>query len=192
MNRWFWVRHGPTHEKTMVGHRDVPADLSDLALISRVKSALPSGARLMSSDLIRAVDTARVICPQGHAPITTPAFREIDFGAWDGLHWTVIGERWPDLSRAFWETPGDHRAPQGESWNDAAARINAEVDRLNAAHTGTDFIVAAHFGAILTQFQRASGRTAYQTLGQRIDNFSITQLNFQAGCWDVAQVNHIP
>lgn len=192
MNRWFWVRHGPTHEKTMVGHRDVPADLSDTALIDRVKAALPSKALLFSSDLIRAADTARVICPRGTEPTQTAAFREIDFGAWDGLHWTVIGDRWPDLSRAFWEQPGDHRAPNGESWNDALHRISSEVDRLNAMHQNTDFIVAAHFGAILTQYQRASGKTAYQTLGQKIDNFSITQLNFYAGDWDVALINHIP
>ena len=32
----------------------------------------------------------------------------------------------PDLSRAYWEDPGDHTPPGGESWNTAAARVTAE------------------------------------------------------------------
>ena len=192
MNRWFWVRHGPTHEKTMVGHRDIPADLSDKNLIERVKAALPNPAILMSSDLNRAAETARAISPQNHEPMQTPEFREFDFGKWDGMHWSSIGKQWPELSRAFWEEPGDHRAPNGESWNEVATRVSNEVDRLNAIHQNTDFIVAAHFGTILTQYQHANGKTAYETLAQRIDNFSITQLNFEAEEWHVAMINHIP
>ncbi|MDX5383564.1 MAG: histidine phosphatase family protein, partial [Rhodobacterales bacterium] len=29
MTRFFWLRHGPTHQKVFTGWRDVPADLSD-------------------------------------------------------------------------------------------------------------------------------------------------------------------
>ncbi|MDG1167584.1 MAG: histidine phosphatase family protein, partial [Sulfitobacter sp.] len=58
MTVWHWVRHGPTHEKTFVGWRDVPADLSDRALIGRLNSYLPSEAVVVSSDLIRSVTTA--------------------------------------------------------------------------------------------------------------------------------------
>ncbi|HBR39463.1 MAG TPA: histidine phosphatase family protein, partial [Sulfitobacter pontiacus] len=47
--------------------------------------------------------------------------------------------------------PGDIAAPEGESWNDAARRINAAVDRITQAHPNTDIIAVAHFGVILTQ-----------------------------------------
>ena len=36
MTTWHWVRHGPTHQKSFVGWRDVPADLSDHAQIERL------------------------------------------------------------------------------------------------------------------------------------------------------------
>jgi len=55
------VRHGPTHAKTMVGHADVPADLSDTAALSRLSNYLPE-VPVVSSDLIRASATADAIC----------------------------------------------------------------------------------------------------------------------------------
>ena len=64
----------------------------------------------------------------------------------------------------------------GETWNEAAERVSAAVDRLNEAHGSGDIIVVAHFGAILTQVQRATGISAIQTFGHRIDNLSVTQI----------------
>ena len=58
MNDLYLIRHGPTHLKSMVGWSDVPADLSDTAKIERLKRLLPQDGVLISSDLIRARDTA--------------------------------------------------------------------------------------------------------------------------------------
>ncbi|MEY8841169.1 histidine phosphatase family protein, partial [Cribrihabitans sp. XS_ASV171] len=38
MTRLHFVRHGPTHAKGMVGWSDLPADLSDTALLDRLSS----------------------------------------------------------------------------------------------------------------------------------------------------------
>ncbi len=46
MTTWWWIRHGPTHEKCFVGWRDVPADLSNTAQISRLNAHLPDDALL--------------------------------------------------------------------------------------------------------------------------------------------------
>ena len=51
---FWWIRHGPTHAKTMVGWSDLPADLSDVAAIKRLSDYLPKDALVISSDLIRA------------------------------------------------------------------------------------------------------------------------------------------
>ena len=39
--RWWWVRHGPTHQKVFTGWRDVPADLSEVDQINRLAKFLP-------------------------------------------------------------------------------------------------------------------------------------------------------
>jgi broad specificity phosphatase PhoE len=192
MTVWHWVRHGPTHEKAFVGWRDVPADLSDGALIARLDALLPRPALLVSSDLVRASATADAVA-RGRARLPhAPEIREIDFGAWDGLHFTEVSARDPELSRRFWEEPGDVTAPGGESWNVAAARVGAFVDAMTAAHPGAHIVAVAHFGAILTQVQRASGASAYDTLAHRIDNFSVTRLVHEAGAWRVEAINQLP
>lgn len=193
MTVWHWVRHGPTHEKTFVGWRDVPADLSDTAQLARLRAYLPQRALLVSSDLIRASATADAVQSADHHRLSnTDALREFHFGAWDGLHFTEVAERDPELSRAYWETPGDVAPPDGESWNTAAARINAFVDALNVAHPEAHIIATAHIGVILTQVQRGLGVTPYEALSHKIDNLSCTRIVWNGPSASVDQINHCP
>jgi alpha-ribazole phosphatase len=193
MTVWSWVRHGPTHEKAFTGWRDVPADLSDTAQIERLTAHLPQQAILVSSDLIRCVKTADAVEQATHRRLAHASdIREFHFGDWDGLHFEEVSAQDPDLSRAYWETPGDVTPPNGESWNQAARRINRFVDHANARYPDSHIIAVAHFGAILTQVQRALDISAYQACSHTIDNLSVTQLTFDDGRWSAGQINHVP
>lgn len=193
MTVWHWVRHGPTHEKTFVGWRDVPADLSDAAQIARLDAYLPQEALMISSDLQRAIATADAVARSTRTRLAHDLdLREFNFGLWDGLGFQAVAERDPELSRAYWETPGDVVPPDGESWNMAAARVSARVDALNAAHPEAHIIAVAHIGVILTQVQRALGQTPIQTIAQKIDNLSVTRLIHEAGHWRSEVINHLP
>jgi broad specificity phosphatase PhoE len=187
----YWVRHGPTHEKTFVGHRDVAADLSDHAQIARLSQALPSDALVVSSDLKRSMDTASALQGDRSRLPHRAGLREFDFGEWDGLHFSEVSEKWPDLSRTYWEKPGDIAPPNGESWNAASARVTADITALAAAHPRRDIIAVAHFGAILSQVAMAAGITPYRALSHRIDNFSITEIQMRPS-WGVARINYLP
>ncbi|MBA3908301.1 MAG: histidine phosphatase family protein [Rhodobacter sp.] len=192
MTRFWWVRHGPTHERAMTGWRDVPADLSDTAALARLNAHLPPDALVTSSDLIRATATADALSSGRIRLPPDPNLREIHFGDWDGRHWSDIAATDPDLSSRFWEEPGPHRAPGGESWNDAAARASAATDQLATRHAGQDLIIVAHFGVILTQLARATGQTPFQVLAQTIDPLSVTCLVHNAGRWQALSINHCP
>lgn len=193
MTVWHWVRHGPTHEKTFVGWRDVPADLSDTAQITRLSNYLPQNALLISSDLSRCVATADVLTDFGRKRLPhDDQLREFNFGVWDGMGFEEVSARDPDLSRAYWESPGDVTAPEGESWNTAAARANRAVDALNMAHPEAHIIAVAHFGIILTQVQRALGVSAYKVLGHKIDNLSVSTVTHKDGTWTAQGINHLP
>lgn len=192
MITWWWVRHGPTHEKAFVGWRDVAADLSDTALIARVADFLPSDAAVVSSDLIRASATADAIQRERHRLDHAPDLREFNLGDWDGKTFNEVAKTHPDLSRAYWETPGEIAPPNGESWNSATSRITAYVDAQSAKTTHRHVIAVAHIGVILTQLQRALGVTPYQVLGQHIDNFSVTSLTFDGADWSADLINHLP
>ena len=145
---------------------------------------------MVSSDLIRSVTTADAFAGARHRLPHEPGLREFDFGDWDGRHWSDVAQTDPQLSRDYWEKPGNIMAQNGESWNMAAARARPVVDRLNAAHKS--IIAVAHFGIILTQVQRALNTSAYACLAHKIDNFSITHLREDAGEWQVVCINHLP
>ncbi|MGV6839535.1 MAG: histidine phosphatase family protein [Planktomarina sp.] len=182
-----WVRHGPTHAREMVGWRDVPADLSDKSAIEALNAKLPPKAVVIASDLCRASDTADLL---GRTRLPNdPRLREINFGDWDGMPFDEVARTHPDLSRAFWETPGDVAPPGGESWNTAQTRVQDAVSDLRKAHEGQHIIITAHFGTILTQLQIALGCTASQALKFKIDNLSVTTLVDYGESWGVGRVN---
>lgn len=185
-----WVRHAPTHEKAFVGWRDVAADLTDHDQIARLSAFLPINAVVVASDLLRARSTADAICAARTRLPDDPGLREFNFGHWDGMTFDAVAARDPDLSRRYWEEPGDLRAPGGESWNDVADRVSNVVEQLTTEHAG-DLIIVAHIGVIMTQIARAGG-SPYQAMGYKIDNLSVTQLRIDATGWHQGCINHLP
>jgi len=190
MSRIFWVRHGPTHAKSMVGWSDLPADLSDSAQLARLETHLPDSALVISSDLIRATATADAITKGRDRLPHDPDLREIHFGAWELQAFDSVPD--PDHLRTFWDSPGDIAAPGGESWNQISMRVERAVTRLITAHPGRDIIAVAHFGAILTQVQKALRVTPFEAFGHKIDNLSVTELHLRDDTWQAQTINHLP
>jgi broad specificity phosphatase PhoE len=188
MTRFWWVRHGPTHAVTLTGWTDLPADLSDRSALERLAAALPAGAPVVSSDLLRARATADAL--QGARPRLPhdPRLREIHFGAWEGLTAAQAEARDPGLTRAFWD--GEAAAPGGEDWAALGARVRAAVAALSGP---PDVIVVAHFGAILAALQWAQGVGTRAVLAQPIRPLSLTDIaQVPGGGWQVGRINHAP
>jgi len=150
MTEIWWVRHGPTHRKEMIGWTDAPADLSDTKALARLAAYLPD-APVVSSDLSRAVATADAI--QGARPRLAhlPSLRELNFGAWEGRSATELFEEDPKVMEAYWNDPAGirppggviltqiHRARGGEVKDVLAERIeNLSVTELRLGPTGWD------------------------------------------------------
>ena len=189
MKRVWWVRHGPTHQKAMVGWSDVPADLSDTGKLARLRAILPV-APVISSDLARARMTADAIEDNRPRLPHDPNLREIHFGAWELRRFDEVEAETPDLIRDYWDKPGDIAPPGGESWNTVRDRVTAATDRVMAM-PGPDVIIVAHMGAILTQVQRALAITALKAFSHRVDPLSVTCLAYD-GHWRLQMINHDP
>ncbi len=192
MTLW-WVRHGPTHCREMIGWTDAPADLSDSPRLARLARYLPAEAVVVSSDLCRAVATADAIQGSRRRLPHDPALREINFGAWEARSFAEIDAEDPDLCRQYFSTPGSVAPPDGESWDALAARTSKAADRLLRLVPSAPHVIAvAHFGPILTQIRRARGCSAEAALAQKIDPLSVTCLHWDGTAWQERAVNHHP
>ena len=187
MSKLWMVRHAPTHAKVMVGWTDLPADLSDMEQIARVSKLLPD-APVISSDLTRAVATADDLQGKRQRLAHDARLREIHFGAWEMRSFDEINTHEPEALRAFWDLPVATRASDGESWEELRARVDAAVAALLAIHS--ELIVVAHFGAILTQIQRALHLSTPEIFAQKIDNLSVSAVDFETG--QASWINHVP
>lgn len=186
MTQIWWVRHGPTHAKSMVGWTDLPADLSDGAALARLSAFLPD-APIVSSDLQRTRKTADALQAERLRLPDRPGLREFHYGEWENQAFDAIDS--PDLRRYF-DDPGHQRAPGGESWNDVDARVEQEVQALTSGHDA--LIIVAHMGVILTQWARALGVSPFEALAQKIDPLSVTQITISDQGRVASFANHKP
>lgn len=151
--RWHLLRHAPAAvaKGTIYGRTDVAAEPQDPALLDRVAARLPADALLVTTPLRRTAETAKMLRSAGWRPgekLVEPAFREQDFGAWEGLSHDALAESGGEAYAAFWDDPTRNRPPGGESFADLADRVASALETLNARHAGRDIVLIGHGGSI--------------------------------------------
>jgi broad specificity phosphatase PhoE/ribonuclease HI len=109
---------------------------------------IPYPTELLASPMVRTQETAAVVAGRLALPVRTePAFREADFGAWQGLTAEEIEQRWPGML-VPWHTQADVRPPDGESIEDVGRRIQGGLDALLAGGVDRTVVVISHAVAI--------------------------------------------
>ena len=133
--------------------------------------------RVVTSDLARAVETARIALP-GAEIATDPRLRELSFGAWEGLTWDECAARDGDLVRRWVEDPTVVTPPDGESVADFQARIAAALDDL-----GTDgsVLCVTHAGVIHAALARWMDVDLRRTFALKLSPCGITRAELHAG-----------
>ncbi|HSI93268.1 MAG TPA: bifunctional RNase H/acid phosphatase [Jiangellaceae bacterium] len=145
------VRHGQTPDTAArrFAGGDVPGAALDpvgMAQAGAAAAALAdSGAgAVVASPLVRTGQTADAIAARLGLPVTTDAaWRECEFGAWEGLPAEEAAERFP-RETAGWRTSTASPAPGGESLDQMAARIFRARDRLLDRFGGQTVVVVTH------------------------------------------------
>ena len=74
---------------------------------------------------------------------------EMEFGAWDGLTYTEVRDRFPDEVRT-WLGNLDHAPGGGESFREVEKRVLAGRDRLLEEHDGRTVLLVSHVTPIKT------------------------------------------
>jgi len=103
---------------------------------------------IVSSDLERAVETARIVGEAcGIAPSTDPDLREVDVGAWTGKSHDEIAAEYPE-EWAAWSAGLDVRRGGGETYEELATRIHRAALRIVELGHKDPVLVVSHGGAI--------------------------------------------
>ena len=184
----YLIRHAPTHRKSMVGWSDVDADFGDTDRFGALNAFLPTPADLVSSDLRRTVGTADRLAKGRRRLEHCSGLREINFGDWELKTFAEIQETHAEEIRAFYETPGTMKAPNGECWNAFYDRVHSGFDGL-LQQTQGPLIAAVHFGVVIAAIQRALDVSASEAFSHRIDNLSLTHICITDGEWTVVRIN---
>jgi broad specificity phosphatase PhoE len=143
------VRHGQAagnSEHRFIGQTDVPLDGTGRGQARALAGRLGelAVARVVSSDLSRAVDTIEPLSRLLGIPIVTdPRLREIDNGEWSGLLPSEIAAGWPQLWEAY-VGGADVPRPGGERWELVRQRAVAAV--LDHAAEPGPVVICTHGG----------------------------------------------
>jgi ribonuclease H / adenosylcobalamin/alpha-ribazole phosphatase len=179
------LRHGQTPmsvQKRYAGRSDVP--LTDVG----VQQAVAAAKRLASADLgvivtsplRRAVQTAGEVAAVTGVPVVTDeGFAEADFGAWDGLTFAEVRERWP-AEVTDWLADPQVAPPGGESLAEVSARVTDALRRVLADRERQRVLIVSHVTPIKTLITAALGAPPAAMYRMHLDVAALSQIDWYA------------
>jgi alpha-ribazole phosphatase len=146
------IRHGEVvREKpnTYNGHRDVdltPAGMEQLEVVAERLAPAPIRA-VYSSTLRRSrVGAEQIAKRHGLSVVSYPELREKHFGAWEGLTYDEVAERFPEEWARWLEDPPSVRPAGGETYAEMRDRVLSVLFGLLDKHPRDTLAVVAHGG----------------------------------------------
>ncbi|MFF9136780.1 bifunctional RNase H/acid phosphatase [Streptomyces albogriseolus] len=160
------LRHGETPltpQKRFSGSGGSDPSLSDVGREQAEKVAAALARRgtvqaVVASPLARTRETARIVAARlGLDVAVEDGLRETDFGAWEGLTFGEVRERYPEDLDAWLASPDARPTGGGESFAATAARVAEARDKLLAEYRGRTVLLVTHVTPVKTLIRLALG-----------------------------------
>ncbi|MFD3660624.1 bifunctional RNase H/acid phosphatase [Streptomyces sp. NPDC058659] len=183
------LRHGETAltpEKRFSGSGGTDPELSAAGLrqaeaVAEALAARGTIQEIVSSPLTRCRQTAAAVAARlGLDVHVDRGLRETDFGAWEGLTFGEVRERYPDDLDAWLASPKAAPTGGGESFAAVARRVAAARDRLTAAHAGRTVLLVTHVTPIKTLVRLALGAPPESLFRMELSAASISAVAYYA------------
>jgi probable phosphoglycerate mutase len=194
MTDFIFIRHGETdlnREPRFQGQIDVPLNATGLQQAARLAQALEASApdAFVSSDLLRTRQTAAPLgAAWGRAPALHAGLREQAFGLFEGLDFTTIEARHPELWMRYLEHRADFALPEGgESARSFHARVLVAVGELAAEHAGRTIAVVTHGGVLDMLWRTARGEPLDGPRRCEIPNAGLNRMRWRSGVLEIVQ-----
>ncbi|MEV6052185.1 bifunctional RNase H/acid phosphatase [Streptomyces sp. NPDC052107] len=136
---------------------------------------------VIASPLTRTRETAATVATRLGLDVTIEdGLRETDFGAWEGLTFGEVRDRYPDDLNAWLADPEAHPTGGGESFAETATRIAATRDKLVAAHAGRTVLLVSHVTPIKTFVRLALGAPPESLFRMELSAASLSAVAYYA------------
>ena len=171
---------------TFTGWKDLqltPLGLRQAAAVGGRLARENLGA-IYSSDLQRALVTAQNIArPHGLEVQTSPALREVNYGAWAGLGEAEIKAGWAEEWAARKNDLLRSAPPDGESVAQMWHRLEPVWNEISERHaqSGQDAVLVAHNGPVRVLMCRVLGVPLENYRRVRVANCSISVVEIKSG-----------
>jgi len=184
------LRHGRTEwndVRRMQGRADIPLSDAGRAQVAtwRLPAAL-AGARVVASPLVRAIETARLLC--GTEPQVEPDLIEMDWGAWEGRTFEQLRAELGPVYAVAEALGVDYRPPDGESPRDVQDRIGRWFGRVPAGRG--PIVAVTHQGVLRALVAKLTGwdmvsKSPVKLLPDRVHLFEVERARLRAVEWNV-------
>ncbi len=184
--RLWLVRHGLTEWNTQqrfCGHRDIALSLQGRVQACWLAEQLQKEtiSAIYTSDLVRARETAEIIAHQRTSSVqvrVSAAWREMDFGKWEGLTYAQIAEQFKD-QLGFFTNPEYDSPPNGESLTHLQQRVK---DGLSAIVQSDDWpvgdvVIVSHGGPLRVLLCNLLGMPIQRQWQLRLDPGSLSAID---------------
>lgn len=183
------VRHGQTqwnHRGIRQGHLDSGLTARGIAQAKAlgIRLAREHFTTLYSSDLGRAVHTARIIAAStGHEIVTDARLRERHLGIFQGLDGDQIRAKYPEEHRLHRTVGPDYVIPEGESVRQQVARNVAYLTQIAPKHLGETIVVVTHGGVLSGLFRHTFSIPFDAPRRFEFTNAGLNVFNYEKGNW---------
>ena len=152
------LRHGQTPMSVQKRYAGLSPKTDAPLTDTGVRQAVAAAKRLASagidaivaSPLQRTVRTAEQVAAVTGVPVLTDeGFRETNFGAWEGLTFAEVRERWPS-ELTTWLADPSVAPPGGESFDQVSERVTAALHRILAERAHQTVLIVSHVTPIKT------------------------------------------
>ncbi|MGY0062307.1 bifunctional RNase H/acid phosphatase [Streptomyces sp. LZ34] len=183
------LRHGETAltpEKRFSGTGGSDPELSPVGrrqaeLVAAALAARGTIQVVVSSPLRRCVETAEAAASRIGVDVRIEeGLRETDFGAWEGLTFAEVRERYPDDLQAWLASSKAAPTGGGESFATVARRVALTRDKLIARHAGRTVLLVTHVTPIKTLVRLALGAPPESLFRMEISAASLSALAYYA------------
>jgi len=197
MAKIYLIRHGETRwnrEKRLQGHLDIGLNERGYWQADRLGEYLSdcSVAAVISSDLSRAVDTAKAVAKHHNLTLQyDPRLRERHYGLMQGLSHDEVAQNHPRHHQAWKDREVNFQPESGESLQQFYDRVMESAIFWAKKYEDQDIAMVAHGGVLDCLNRAATGKTLDVPRDFEILNASLNTLSFSESHFELIEWGNV-